>query len=121
MAAFAQWEILLAWIPNSDGSPPPYPHPCIYLGDSQRRPNHIVVLGITSDLTQRDAQFSVDLPWSANGHVLTGLDRPSLAQTHWTDHIPEMAVRSVIGETPPEQRELIARRLAMRSPKRTQS
>ena len=40
MASYTQWEILLAWLPSSDNTPPNYPHPCIYLGDSTRKPGH---------------------------------------------------------------------------------
>ncbi len=87
MALFSQWEILMARIPNTDGSSPPYPHPCIYLGESQKFAGKLLVLGITSDLTQRVPEYSIDLPWTKNGGGETGLYAPSLAQVHWTDHI----------------------------------
>ena len=80
MAAFSQWEILPARIPNTDGTAAPYGHPCIYLGDSKKIPGRIIVLGITSDLSRRVAGYSVDLPYASGRHKETGLTEPSIAQ-----------------------------------------
>ena len=116
--AYTQWEILLAWLPSSDNTPPNYPHPCIYLGDSTRKPGHVIVLGITSDLSQRDPVWSCNMPWATGKHPQTGLDRPSICQTHWIHHVPAAAVTKVIGFTPDEEQSMIRQRLAMRAPKR---
>jgi hypothetical protein len=99
---YDRWEILIARLPNTDGTPAPYPHPCIYLGDSRAKPGHIVVVGITSDLSRR-SRYSVDMPWSKGGHSETGLSVPSIAQANWLMHIPLAVVRRVIGFTPLEQ------------------
>lgn len=119
MASYTKWDILKAWIPNSDGSAAPYPHRCIYLGDSPTRAGHIVVLGITSDLSKRHPIYSVDMPSSPEGHTLTGLTKQSIAQALWTKHIPESTVRDWVGETPSEQKLLLAELLARRSPARS--
>ncbi len=114
MASFTQWEILKAWIPSSDGSTPRYPHPCIFLGDSSKFLGKILVLGITSDLTKKTADYSIELPWTPDGKCETGLSKPSIAQVHWTDHIMRDEVRGVIGYTPKRQQLEVARALALR-------
>lgn len=100
MEIYTKWEILLAWLPSSDGTPPDRPHPCIYLGESPKHAGRIIVVGITSDLSTRQPGYSCDMPWADGKHAKTGLDRPSLAQAEWVQHIPLDAVRKVIGSTP---------------------
>jgi hypothetical protein len=114
VARYSPWEILLAWIPNSDGTPPPYPHPCIYLGESPTVPGGILVLGITSDMNRRVADYSIELPWAPSGVCETGLDRPSIAQALWTGHIMPETVRKVLGFTPRPQQFDIAKAIALR-------
>lgn len=97
MEAYSRWEIVLAWIPSTDGSAANYPHPCIYYA---RHLEQAYVIGITSDLNQRHDKFSCDLPWAEGRHRETGLDRPSIAQTHWLSLISSSLIRKVIGYTP---------------------
>ena len=98
MEHYGRREILIARIPNSDGTPAPYVHPCIYLGESRSKPNCVVVIGVTSDLSQR-IESSVDMPCG----VETGLAIPSIAQTTWVMHVPHDCVRNCIGFTPQQQ------------------
>lgn len=119
MELYSRWEIILAWLPNSDGSAPNHPHPCIYLGKSPSRTGRIIVVGITSDLTSRVVGQSVDMPWAPGKHPITGLDRPSMAQTFWLPHIPLEAVRDPnIGFTPEAEQHTIAWYLNQRSASR---
>lgn len=114
MAAYSQWEILRARIPNTDGTPPPHPHPCIYLADSPKFPGRILLLGITSDLSAKVDGYSVELPWAVGGHKESGLHKPCIAQAHWTDHIMPDEVSAVIGYTPKAQQLQIAQALQLR-------
>ncbi len=82
MALFNKWEILLAWIPNSDGSPPPYKHRCVYLQDSAKVAGAVLVLGITSNEAAFKHGYSVELPYldAPGGHSVTHLVKRSFVQ-----------------------------------------
>lgn len=102
MALYSEWEILLAWIPNSDGTPPPYKHRCVYLMDSVSKPGAILVLGITSDESQWRAGYSVDLPYldAPGGHPITHCVKRSIVQSHWHAQILPSEVGDVVGYVP---------------------
>lgn len=112
MAAYTPWEILLAWIPNTDDTPAPYPHFCIYLGESAKHPGLLTVLGITSDLSRRVPGYSVDLPYGEGSS--TKLARPSLAQVLWTNRIRPDAVKQVTGFVERNEQNAIAEALHRR-------
>jgi hypothetical protein len=114
VALLLQWEIVIARIPNVDGTPPPYAHPCIYLGESQKFQGRIILLGITSDQSQRIRDYSIDLPWSINGQAETGLTRPSIAQSHWIDHLMPEEAKKVIGIIPRQKQLEIIRAINLR-------
>jgi hypothetical protein len=107
VSSYDRWDILLAWLPSSDGTSANHAHPCIYLGESPRHHGCIKVIGITSDLAQRDQVYSVDMPWAPGKHPDTGLDKPSIAQTLWRPDIPEQSVCKPIGYTPKAQQQEI--------------
>jgi hypothetical protein len=113
VSSFTQWQILLAWIESTDRTPPDHPHPCIYLGPSPHLRGGIKVIGITSDFSYRDQLYSVELPGHPGGHIHTGLDRPSLAQTFWRPDLPPTLVIHPLGYTPEPQRTQIANLLRM--------
>lgn len=108
MEIYTRWEILIAWMPSSDGTPPLYPHPCIYLSDSAKIQDGVVLIGITSDPTTTLDEDTVVMPYARGKHQITGLDRPSFAKVGaWTRHIERRLARQVIGFTPPKQQKLI--------------
>ncbi len=117
MALYTAWEILLAWIPNSDGTPPPYKHRCIYLCDSTKLAGGILVIGITSDANQFEPGYSIALPYAdqPGGDPVTHLVKPSFAQAKWHEHIMPAVVTDVVGYVPVglqgSIRECLARRI----------
>lgn len=108
MEIYSTWEILLAWLPSSDGTAANHRHPCIYLGENPKAPGEIIVVGITHDLSYRENGFSFDMPWAAGKHSETGLDLPSIAQARWRPSIKLGCVTKPMGFTPLAQKLLIS-------------
>lgn len=113
MASYSRWEIIYAWIPNSDGSPPDHAHPCIYLGESRKSKDLIIVAGITSDYAYWHDEYSWRMPWAEDGNCETRLTKDCFAQTHWIHHIPLVQVRGYHGYTPQADQIEISRRLEL--------
>lgn len=107
---YSRWEILNAWVPNSDGTSAPYPHRCIYLGLSQTKSGRLIVMGITSDMSRRIPELSVDIHGQPGGDPISGLTKPSLVQVSWVEHILPESVRGCVGIVPENLRTDIAQR-----------
>jgi len=106
-------DILVARIPDPDGNSLIDPHPCIFIADSISRPGFIIVVGITGSFSEPIDPLWWKMPWDPNRHPATGLTKPCVAKCNWHPHIPQTAVRNVIGKTPNDVMLEVAYRLRL--------
>lgn len=63
----------------------------------------IMVVGISTELTQTPRDEQVDLPWHPQGRVRTGLKRKCAAICSWIEEIRLETIKESAGVVPPRQ------------------
>lgn len=103
MATYRRGDIVFARVPDPTGAIINHDHPVILW-----TPTAKIVAGATIDTIVISHQVTkpyptghIPLPWSSEGHPVTGLYLESVAKCNWTVPLTMADLKSHIGVTPP--------------------
>ena len=103
--AVKEGEIAFAYILDPDGNPCRDNHP-VMIFRTVAGASDVWVAGISSNFTEPIPKHWLRLPWSPDGHAVTGLYLDSVLKCNWVHRKAIAALSPPIGIVPPEIFEL---------------
>lgn len=98
--ALQRGDIVIADIPDPDGSPAKHRHPAMVLM-ADASATDVYVVAISTSFGASIPSNWIPMPHATNGHAVTGLKEPCVLKCDWVVRFEVSRLGPVIGSVPP--------------------